>query len=239
MQQCLSGPDASRGTCIRFGLQQFDDVDLAVELRRRALALQSAPTHTRLRGVLRFALRTGLELAVAGVLQVMGRTMSHAGGSCSSWHLACSRTASRANRVSSALSLSGVLMHSAEANGPHSWELQAPPIPRGLFRTLPLKGLTSSAELRTPPRLSTLESSLQRVGPSQLALPVEPLAASNDATLAELRTPTPKRQSSRSFRRYSTMSTRIGHNERKCPFDVRRARRPRVTPLRSAALRQC
>ncbi|CAE7241283.1 unnamed protein product, partial [Symbiodinium sp. CCMP2456] len=51
-------------TGVRLGLEQLDGVDLAFELRRRTLTLQSAPT--QLRGVLRYALRTGLEQAVAG-----------------------------------------------------------------------------------------------------------------------------------------------------------------------------
>ena len=49
---------------VRLGLQRLDDINLASELRRRALTLQSAST--QLRGTLRFALRTGLEHAVAG-----------------------------------------------------------------------------------------------------------------------------------------------------------------------------
>ena len=49
---------------VRLGLQRLDDINFASELRRRALTLQSAST--QLRGTLRFALRTGLEHAVAG-----------------------------------------------------------------------------------------------------------------------------------------------------------------------------
>ena len=55
---------SAASTGVHLGLEPLDDIDLASELRRRALTLQSAPT--QLRGVLRFALRTGLEQAVSG-----------------------------------------------------------------------------------------------------------------------------------------------------------------------------
>ena len=146
--------------------------------------LQSAPT--QLRGILRFALRKGLEQAVAGAgpddtahgRKLLTPGAPHALG-----------TVGPASRASNPPSSSGVQMRSVEARP--SLLLHS--------RAACPKGPTPNAERRAPLRSSTSENSPQLVGPSRLSrLP---------ATLAELRDPSdPKHHLCHPFRRCSTMA---------------------------------
>ena len=164
---------------VRLGLQRLDDINLASELRRRALTLQSAPT--QLRGTLRFALRTGLEHAVAGA----GPDDEARG-----WKLFF-----LAPRM---------LLHREPGQTriePAELERRAEAFRRGDWHSL-LRAACASTPARPasrPPaggtdvdRRAARASALVRLGElsaASRALTAEPLADGNAATLAELRDP--------------------------------------------------
>ena len=165
---------------VRLGLQRLDDINLASELRRRAL------TPTQLRGTLRFVLRTGLEHAVLTCWP--GRP-----GPRVEAVLPCAPHAPASSQARHALS------PPSSSGAPRP---PAPPRPRGPPRARPREEPTSTAALPAPVRSSASASSPQRAEHSRPSRsPTEMQRRSPNSAIPAA---APKRHLCRSAQRCST-----------------------------------
>ncbi|CAE7612884.1 unnamed protein product [Symbiodinium sp. CCMP2592] len=171
-------------TGVRLGLEQLDDIDLAFELRRRTLTLQSAPT--QLRGILRYALRTGLEQAVAGP----GPDDTTRG-----WKLFFLAPRMLLHREPGQSRIEPAeLERRADAFRRGEW----PSLLRAACAAPPAQPTPRSlADGADPERRAARATALVHLGElsaATRALTAEPLAAGNQSTLAELRDPSRRPQ---------------------------------------------
>ena len=174
---------SAASTGVRLGLEQLDDIDLASELRRQALTLQSAPT--QLRGVLRFALRTGLEQAVSGA----GPDAAARG-----WKLFFLAPRMLLHREPGQSRIEPAeIERRADAFRRGEW----PSLLRAACPSTPARPAQRSPAEDESDRRAARAAALVHLGElsaASRALTAEPLADSNEATLAELRDPSRRPQ---------------------------------------------